>query len=194
MRWKFWGKKAIINPLNCFQGIYKINWASSGNGAGGHLALVLFAQQVGIKVIHVPYKGAGPATVAVLGGEADLLFANTGVFISHIKAGKLRSIAAAGHERVAILPDLPTFAEAGYPSVISGSFYGLLAPAGTPRPIIDKLHAELAKIIHSPESVARFASVGAFPVAAKPEVFAEYLRKEVATWGKIVRENGIKAN
>jgi tripartite-type tricarboxylate transporter receptor subunit TctC len=172
----------------------KINWASSGNGAGGHLALVLFAQQVGIKVIHVPYKGAGPATVAVLGGEADLLFANTGVFISHIKAGKLRSIAAAGHERVAILPDLPTFAEAGYPSVISGSFYGLLAPAGTPRPIIDKLHAELAKIIHSPESVARLATVGAFPVAAKPEVFAEYLRKEVATWGKIVRENGIKAN
>ena len=172
----------------------KINWASSGNGAGGHLALVLFAQQVGIKVIHVPYKGAGPATVAVLGGEADLLFANTGVFISHIKAGKLRSIAAAAHDRVAILPDLPTFAEAGYPSVISASFYGLLAPAGTPRPIIDKLHAELAKIIHSPESVARLASVGAFPAASKPEAFAEYLRKEVATWGKIVRENGIKAN
>jgi tripartite-type tricarboxylate transporter receptor subunit TctC len=172
----------------------KINWASSGNGAGGHLALVLFAQHVGINVIHIPYKGAGPATVAVLGGEADLLFANTGVFISHIKAGKLRPIAAAARERVAILPDLPTFPEAGYPSIISGSFYGLLAPAGTPRPIIDKLHGELAKIIHSPESVARLASVGAFPVAAKPEAFAEYLRNEVATWGKIVREHGIKAN
>lgn len=111
----------------------KINWASSGNGAGGHLALVLFAQQVGIKVVHVPYKGAGPATLALLAGESDLLFANTGVFISHIQAGKLRPIAAASTERLALLPDLPTFAELGYPDMISGSFYGLLAPAGTPR-------------------------------------------------------------
>jgi tripartite-type tricarboxylate transporter receptor subunit TctC len=172
----------------------KINWASSGNGAGGHLALVLFAQNVGIKVVHVPYKGAGPATVGVLGGESDLLFANTGVFISHIKAGRLRAMAVAAKERLAILPDLPTFPEIGYPDVLSGSFYGLLAPAGTPRPIIDKLHAELARIIHSPESVKRLAEVGAFPVAAKPEAFAAYLEQEVATWGKIVRENGIKAN
>jgi tripartite-type tricarboxylate transporter receptor subunit TctC len=172
----------------------KINWASSGNGAGGHLALVLFAQRVGIKVVHVPYKGAGPATVAVLGGEADLLFANTGVFISHIKAGRLRALGVAAKERLAILPDLQTFPELGFPDVLSGSFYGLLAPAGTPRPIIDKLHAELAKIIHSPESVERLAAVGAFPVASKPEQFAEYLRQEVQIWGKIVRENGIKAN
>jgi tripartite-type tricarboxylate transporter receptor subunit TctC len=172
----------------------KVNWASSGNGAGGHLALVLFAQRMGIKVVHVPYKGAGPATVAVLGGEADLLFANTGVFISHIKAGRLRPMGVAAKERLAILPDLATFPELGYPDVISGSFYGLAAPAGTPRPIIDKLHAELAKIIHSPESVKRLADVGAFPVANKPEQFAEYLRQEVQIWGKIVRDNGIKAN
>jgi tripartite-type tricarboxylate transporter receptor subunit TctC len=172
----------------------KINWASSGNGAGGHLALVLFAQQVGIKVVHVPYKGAGPATIAVLGGEADMLFANTGVFISHIKAGKLRPMAVAAKERLAVLPDLPTFGEVGFPEVLSGSFYGLLAPAGTARPIIEKLHAELARIIRSPESVARLAEVGAFPVASPPAEFAEYLRREVATWGKIVRENGIKAN
>ena len=172
----------------------KINWASSGNGAGGHLALVLFAQRMGIKVVHVPYKGAGPATVAVLGGEADLLFANTGVFISHIKAGKLRPMGVAAKERLAILPDLATFPELGFPDVLSGSFYGLVAPAGTPRPIIDKLQAELAKIIHSPESIKRLAEVGAFPVANKPEQFAEYLRKEVEVWGKIVRENGIKAN
>jgi tripartite-type tricarboxylate transporter receptor subunit TctC len=172
----------------------KINWASSGNGAGGHLALVLFAQRMGITVVHVPFKGAGPATVAVLGGEADLLFANTGVFISHIKAGRLRPMGVAATERLAILPDLPTFPELGYPDVISGSFYGLLAPAGTPRPIIDKLHAELAKIIHSPESVKRLVEVGAFPVASTPEQFAQYLRHEVQIWGKIVRENGIKAN
>jgi tripartite-type tricarboxylate transporter receptor subunit TctC len=172
----------------------KINWASSGNGAGGHLALVLFAQSVGIKVVHIPYKGAGPATIGVLGGESDLLFANTGVFISHIKAGRLRAMAVADKERLAIMPDLPTFPEVGFPDVISGSFYGLLAPAGTPRPIIDKLQAELARIIRSPESVKRLAEVGAFPVASTPEEFAAFLEKEVAIWGPIVRENGIKAN
>jgi len=172
----------------------RINWASSGNGAGGHLALVLFAQKVGIKVVHVPYKGAGPATVAVLGGEADLLIANTGVFLPHIKSGRLRALAVLANNRLAILPDLPTLAEAGYPGIISGSFYGLLAPAGTRRPVIDKLRAELAKIIHAPESLARLENVGAFAVASTPEQFAEYLRREVATWGPIVRENGIKAN
>src|SRR5262245_29281814 len=172
----------------------RINWASSGNGAAGHLALVLFAQRAGVKVAHIPYKGAGPATIAVLGGEADLLFANTGVFLPHIKAGRLRAIAAPAVKRVALLPDLPTFAELGYPNLLSSSFYGLLAPAGTPRPIIDKLRAELAKIIHSPESVAQLAAVGAFAVANTPEQFAQYLKQEVDIWGKIVWDHGIKAN
>ena len=171
----------------------KINWASSGNGAGGHLGLVLFAQNVGIKVAHIPYKGAGPATAAVLGNEADLLFANAGVFISHIKAGRLRAMGVAAPTRLSIFPDMPTFDEVGVKNVENGSLYGLLAPAGTPKPIIAKLHAELVKIIKSPESVARLQSVGAQPVANTPAEFAEYLRKEVEKWGKIVRENGIKA-
>ncbi len=172
----------------------KINWASSGNGAGGHLGLVLFAQNVGIKVTHVPYKGAGPATAAVLGGESDLLFANAGVFISHIKAGKLRGMGVAAPKRLGILPDLPTFAEVGVANVENGSIYGLLAPAGTPKPIIDKLQSELHKIIHSPESLARLESVGAFPVGNTPAQFAQYLQREVQKWGKIVRDHGIKAN
>ena len=172
----------------------KINWASSGNGAGGHLALILFAERVGIKVLHIPYKGAGPATTAVLGGEADLLFANTGVFLPHIQAGRLRALGAASQERIAVLPNLPTFAELGYPDFNSGSYYGLLAPAGTPKAIIRKVHADVAKLIHSPESVARLASVGAFPVASTPEGLAEYLRVEVAKWGKIIKAHGIKAN
>jgi tripartite-type tricarboxylate transporter receptor subunit TctC len=172
----------------------KINWASSGNGAGGHLALVLFAERVGIKVTHIPYKGAGPASVAVLGGEADLLMANTGVFISHIKAGKLRALGSASEKRLAILPDLPTFVELGYPNFFSGSFYGLLAPAGTPQPILDKLQKEIAKIIHSPESLARLESVGAFAVGSTGPELARYLKREVDTWGKIVRQHGIKAS
>ncbi len=172
----------------------KINWASSGNGAGGHLALVLFAQEVGIKVVHIPYKGAGPATTAVLAGEADLLFANTGVFLSHIKAGKLRPLGVAATERIGVLPDVPTFAEFGFPGMLSSTDYGLLAPAGTPRPIIDKVHDALVKIIKSPESLARLAGVGAIPDANTPEQFAEHNRREVAKWGKIIRENNIKAD
>lgn len=172
----------------------KINWASSGNGAGGHLALVMFALQAGIKVLHVPFKGAGPAVTAMLGGETDLLFANTGVFLGAIKSGKLRPLGVAAMTRLALLPNVPTLNESGFAGFESSTYYGLLAPARTPRPIINKLHGELAKIIHSPESVARLAGVGAIPVANTPEQFAEENRKDVAKWSKIIKENGIKAD
>jgi tripartite-type tricarboxylate transporter receptor subunit TctC len=172
----------------------KINWASSGNGAGGHLALVLFALEAGIKVLHVPFKGAGPAVTAMLGGETDLLFANTGVFLGSIKAGKLRPLGVAAMTRLALLPDVPTLNESWFPGFESTTYYGLLAPAGTPRPIINKLHHELVKIIQSPESIARFAAVGAFAVGNTPEQFGEAIRKDVVKWGKIIRENGIKAD
>ncbi len=170
----------------------KISWASSGNGAGGHLALVLFAQQAGIKVLHVPFKGAGPAVVAMLGGETDLLFANTGVFLGHVNAGKLRAIAVAAPTRLALFPNLPTLSESGFPGFASSTYYGLLAPAGTPRPIINRLHGEVVKIIKSPESVERLASVGAVIVANTPEQFAESNRLDVAKWAKVIKEHGIK--
>ena len=170
----------------------KINWASSGNGAGGHLALVLFAQQAGIKVVHVPFKGAGPAVVAMLGAETDLLFANTGVFLGHIQAGKLRPLAVAATTRLTLLPDVPSLHESGYANFESSSYYGLLAPAGTPRAIINKLHSEMVKIINSPDSVKRLAGVGAQPIANTPEQFTEYLKQDVAKWAKVVKEHNIK--
>jgi tripartite-type tricarboxylate transporter receptor subunit TctC len=170
----------------------KINWASSGNGAGGHLALVLFAQQAGIKVVHVPFKGAGPAVVAMLGGETDLLFANTGVFMGHVKAGKLRAIAVCAMTRLPLFPSVPTLHETGFPNFESSSYYGLLAPAGTPRPIIHKLHGDVVKIIRSPDSLDRLAGVGAFPVANTPEQFVQALRRDVDKWAKVIREHGIK--
>ena len=172
----------------------KINWASSGNGAGGHLALVLFAQQAGIKVVHVPFKGAGPAVVAMLGAETDLLFANTGVFMGHVKAGKLRAIALCAMTRLPLFPDVPTLNESGFPRFESSSYYGLLAPAGTPRLIINRLHAEVVKIVKSPESLERLASVGAFPIANTPEQFAEALRRDVEKWAKVVKDHGIRAD
>jgi tripartite-type tricarboxylate transporter receptor subunit TctC len=170
----------------------KINWASSGNGSGGHLALVLFAKEAGITVLHVPFKGAGPAVTAMLGGETDLLFANTGVFLGPIKAGKLRPVAVASLTRLPLFPDVPTLHESGFANFESSTSYGLLAPAGTPRPIITKLHGELVKIIKAPESTARLASIGAIPVANTPEQFAEANRKDVVKWGKIIRDNNIK--
>lgn len=172
----------------------KINWASSGNGAGGHLALVLFAEMTGMRVEHVPFKGAGPATMATLAGDTDLLFANTGVFLSQIRSGKLRPLGVAAVKRLSVLPEVATFIEMGYPGFESASFYGLVAPAGTPRPIITKLQEALAKIIHSPESIARMEGDGAFPVGNTPEQFAEWLRLEVAKWGKIIKQHGIKAD
>ena len=170
----------------------KINWASSGNGAGGHLALVLFAQQAGIKVVHVPFKGAGPAVVALLGAETDLLFANTGVFLGHIRAGKLRPVAVAWPARLPLLPDLPSLHESGFPNFESSTYYGLFTPAGTPRAIVNKLHADLVKIIRAPDSLERLASVGAMPIANTPEQFAEYLKQDVAKWAKVVKDHNIK--
>jgi tripartite-type tricarboxylate transporter receptor subunit TctC len=170
----------------------RINWASSGNGAGGHLALVLFAQQSGIKVLHVPFKGAGPAVTAMLGGETDLLFANSGVFLGHIKAGKLRTIGVCALTRLPLFPDVPTLDESGFRGFESSTYYGLLAPAATPQPIVSRWHAESVKVIRSPESLERLASVGAIPVANTPQQFVDMLRTDVEKWAKVIKEHGIK--
>lgn len=169
----------------------KINWASSGNGAGGHLGLVLFAKNNGIQVLHIPFKGAGPGHASVVAGNTDLLLANTGVFVANIRAGKLKVLGVAASRRIDILPDVQTFAEQGFP-LESASFYGLMAPAGTPQPMIAKLNQELVKILKTPEEAKRQAAAGAFPVGDTPAQFAAWLKKEVDTWGPVIRENGIK--
>ena len=172
----------------------KIIWASSGSGSGGHLAIIQFAEEAGIKVLHVPYKGAGPATTGTLAGENHLIFVNTGVVMSHIKSGRLRPLGFASAKRLSTLPEVPTFDESGFPGFDSSNFKGLMAPAGTPRAIINKLHAELVKIVHSPENVARMAASGSIPVGNTPEQFAKENRLEVAKWARIIKAHGIKAD
>lgn len=171
----------------------KINWSSSGNGAAGHLGLVLFCQQAGIKVTHVPFKGAGAAVPALLAGDVDLLLANTGAFLAHIKAGKLRAIAQGGLKRVSVLPEVPTFNESGYAGFESSSFYGLLAPAGTPAAIIRLLHDETVKILRSQEIIARFEREGGYPVGNTPEQFLQEIKADTVKWAKVIKEAGIVA-
>lgn len=169
----------------------KINWSSSGNGAAGHLGMVLFCLQAGIKVTHVPFRGAGAAVPALLAGDVDLLLANTGAFLSQIRAGKLKAIAQGGLKRVSVLPEVPTFDESGYAGFESSSFYGLLAPAGTPAAIIRLLHAETVKILRSPEIIARFEAEGGYPVGNTPEQFQEEIKTDIVKWTKVIKGAGI---
>ena len=169
----------------------KINWASSGNGAGGHLGLVLFAKIAGIQVVHIPFKGAGPASIAVLAGEADMILANTAVFTAHIKAGKLKALGVSASKRMDILPDLPTFAEQGYP-IETASFYGLVGPAKLPQAIITRQHDEIVKILRSPDEVKRLSDNGAYPVGETPAQFVAFMKKEVELWAPVIRDNKIK--
>ncbi len=170
----------------------KVNWASSGTGAGGHLAMELFRIKAGVKVVHVPYKGAGPALVGLLGGNVDLLFAIPGVFMPHLKAGRLRAIGIGSLERIAILPDVPTLNESGFRGLESGSWYGLVAPAATPARIIKFTHAATVKVLNSPVIAARLAADGATAVGDTPEHFAKGIRDDTVMWARVIKEAGIK--
>lgn len=171
----------------------KINWGHSGAGSGGHLSILQLMGEHNINVLPVAYKGAGPAVTGTLSGENDLMFINPGVVIANIKAGKLRALGFAGPKRLPTAPDVPTIDEQGFPGFDSSNFKGLMAPAGTPRPIVNRIHGELVKVVHSPDNVARMLAAGSLPVGNTPEQFAEMLRLEIAKWGKIIKDNNIKA-
>ena len=146
----------------------------------------------GIKVAHIPYKGAGPANVALLSNEADLLFANPGVFMPHIKSGRLRPIGVASTKRISILADVPTFAESGFPEYESGSWYGLAAPARTPQAIIARLHEESVKVLSHPDIIAQLATDGASPIGNTPQAFGKEIRDDIARWAKVIKAADIK--
>jgi tripartite-type tricarboxylate transporter receptor subunit TctC len=170
----------------------KLVWAQSGMGSGGHLSTEMFRLMTGIDIVRVFYKGAGPATVGLLTNEADVLFANPGVFMPHIKAGRLRSIAVGSLQRIPVLPEVPTFVESGFPGFESGSWYGLAAPAGTPPAIISLLHRESLSVLGQPEIIARLALDGASPVGNTPQEFAQQIRDDIARWANVIKTAGIK--
>jgi tripartite-type tricarboxylate transporter receptor subunit TctC len=169
----------------------KLLWALSGVGSGGHLAMEMFRLSTAIDPVRVYYKGAGPATVALLSNEADVLFANPGVFMAHIKSGKLRAIAVAARERIAVLPGTPTFIEAGHADFESGSWYGLAAPARTPPAIVERVYRVAAEVLKEPDIIARLAADGAVPIGNSPQAFSQEIRDDIVRWAKVIKAANI---
>ena len=168
----------------------KLNFASSGNAAAPHLAGEAFKIATGVDMQHVPYKGSGPALTDLMGGQVQLMFDSLPSSISHVKSGKLRAIAVTTAKRASALPNVPTIAESGVPGFDISTWYGIWAPAGTPKEIVNRLSGEIAKIVKIPDVRERLAGLGAEPVGNSPDEFAAYCRSELAKWAKIVKASG----
>ena len=171
----------------------KIVFGSTGNGSTSHLGAEMFKTMVGgMDTIHVPYKGAGPAYIDLIAGQTHAMFALELSVAPFVKSGKIRPVAAASAKRTAASPDLPTFAEAGFPGFEATSWIAMVAPAGTSGDIINRLNAATARVIQSPSVREKFATQGAEPVGDSPQDFAAYLRSEVAKWAKVVKASGAR--
>jgi tripartite-type tricarboxylate transporter receptor subunit TctC len=172
----------------------QLSYGSSGNGAINHLAGELFNHMTGTKLVHVPYKGGGPAAVALIGGEIALILGEPASLVGHIKAAKVRAIAVTSARRSPFLPELPTVAESGIAGYDVTSWNGMLAPAGTPPEIVKRLNGEYNRIITDSEMHKRMIANGYEPVGGPPEKFGEHIRAEIAKWGPVVKRANIKVD
>ena len=173
----------------------QLNYASSGNGSSPHLAGELFNTMAGVKIVHIPYKGAGASVTDLLGGHIDLAFLSISSTITQIRAGKLRALAITSARRSALMPELPTFAEAGLRGYEVTGWYGVVAPAGTLREIISQLHSDITRTLAQPELIQTLATFGIEPVNANtPEEFSTFLQAEISKWAKVVKVSGARAD
>jgi tripartite-type tricarboxylate transporter receptor subunit TctC len=182
-----------VNQLVAYAKTHSVNFASSGNGGAPHMAAELFKSVTGAPIVHVPYKGSGPAVADLIGGRVQIMFDAAPSLISHVRSGKLRVLAAASTARNRLLPDVPTFAELGYPQVNVSLWYGLLAPVGTPRPIVERLNHAVGQVLDSRDVTERLHAQGAEPMRGAPEAFAAFMREEMAKWAPVVKQAGVKA-
>ena len=171
-----------------------LNYSSAGNGTSPHLSMELFRSMAGITVTHVPYKGTAPAVQDLLAGQVQLSMVNLLTALPHIKAGKLRPLGTTGKKRAATLPAVPTIAEAGLPGYEANQWYGLMAPAGTPVAISNRVQAQVSKALAQADVQKRLEADGAEGVGDKPEEFGAYIRTEISKWGKVVKATGITAD
>ncbi len=171
----------------------QLNMASAGTSSTSHIAGALFASVAGIDVVHVPYKGAGPSITSVVAGESQFVFTPIAGPLGQVRGGKLRALAVGGRERSAMLPEVPTVAESGLPGYVFTGWNGVMAPAGTPRPVIDRLFEAMTRVLGSAELREQFAQQGAEPTVSKsPEAFGRHVRDEIARYGKLVKAAGIQ--
>src|SRR5690349_19256128 len=166
----------------------RLNYASAGNGSTIHLAMELFEDAAGVKLEHIAYKGAGPAITDVLSGQITVMFATTPPAVQYMKTGRLRPLGVTSKQRLPVLPTVPTIAESGYPGFELSNWYSLLAPAQTPRPIIDKLNAEIIAILRQPDVKERIAALGNEIETSTPQQFDERIRKEIVMWQKVLKK------
>ncbi|MGZ8210574.1 MAG: Bug family tripartite tricarboxylate transporter substrate binding protein [Burkholderiales bacterium] len=172
----------------------QLNHGSAGNGTGPHLGMELLMQQTGMKLVHITYKGGGPAMIDFIAGHTQVYMTNIVTMLPQVKAGKARPLATSGAKRSAVAPDVPTFVESGLPNYSEGAFHGVIAPAGVPKPVIDRLHAEIVKAMKSQEVQSRLTAEGAEVVASSPQEFSAKVRSDVAKWAKVIKAAGIKAD
>jgi tripartite-type tricarboxylate transporter receptor subunit TctC len=171
----------------------ELQYASAGVGTFQHLGGELFKIMAGVDLMHVPFKGGGPAMIDVIGGHTKILFSSLVQALPHIRAGKLRALGTGGTTRVSALPDVPTIAEAGVPGYEAVNWWGIAAPAGTPQPIVDRLHKDLSAILTSAATQKQLSSEGAEVVQMSSVEFGSFMVKELGKWERVVKEGGIKA-
>ena len=172
----------------------RLDYGSGGNGSAAHLATEYFKTRIGVDLQHVPYKGTGPAIADLLGGQIGIMITGALPLLPHIKSGKLRALAVASPKRLAILPDVPTIAESGYPGFAAVQWYGLFAPAATPHDVVAKINRDAVKALRDPGVAGRLASEGAEPVGDTPEAFGAFVKSEIELWGKVIRESGARVD
>lgn len=172
----------------------RINYGSSGNGTSVHLSMELFKSMTKTFMVHIPYKGSAPVVTDLLAGQIDVMFDNVPNVIGHVRAGKMKALAVSTATRSALAPDVPTVAEAGVPGYELAVWFGVLAPAGTPREIIGRFNTEILKVLNSAEIRERFGKQGVEVRTSTPEQFGEFVRAEVGRWAKVIKEAGIKAD
>ena len=171
-----------------------LTYASGGNGSSTHLAAEEFKQLAGIQMIHVPYKGGGPALIDVIGGRVTMYFSSLPPSLPHIKAGRLRALGITSKERSPLLPDVPTISEAALPGFESGSSYGIVVPAHTPQAIVLKMNAEIARLVATPEVSARLKEQGLHNGAGAPQDFGRFMKAEIAQWARVIKASGANVN
>jgi len=171
----------------------ELNYATAGVGSFQHLASELFKLQAGVNIVHVPFKGGGPAMMDVIAGNTQIAIGSLVQMLPQIKGGRLKALGVGSANRIPALPDLPTISETGVPGYEVTNWWGIVVPAGTPRPIVERLNKELSAIVASPETKRRFETEGAEPLSMSPEEFARFIAAETTKWGRVVKEAGIRA-